>query len=61
MKLIVDANGDAVLPVLAPRLKLANIKSLTLVINEEGDNYADKPDLSGGGGMRIACGVIPYF
>jgi Cu-Zn family superoxide dismutase len=58
--LIVDANGDATLPVLAPRLKLATIKERALMIHAGGDNYSDKPAKLGGGGARIACGLIPY-
>ena len=59
--LIVDAKGNATLPVVAPRLKLDNIKGHSLMIHEGGDNYSDKPEQLGGGGMRIACGVIPYY
>jgi hypothetical protein len=29
------------------------------MIHEGGDNYADAPKPLGGGGARIACGVIP--
>lgn len=58
--LIVDAFGKATLPVLAPRLKLAQIKGHTLMIHAGSDNYADIPEKLGGGGARIACGVIPY-
>jgi Cu-Zn family superoxide dismutase len=58
--LIVDAKGEATLPVLAPRLKLAFIKNHALMIHAGGDNYADKPAKLGGGGARLACGLIPY-
>lgn len=57
--LIVNSDGWARIPVLAPRLKLAYIKNRTLMIHAGGDNYSDNPKL-GGGGARIACGVIPY-
>jgi Cu-Zn family superoxide dismutase len=57
--LIVDARGEATLPVLAPRLKLEAIKNRALMIHAGGDNYSDTPKL-GGGGARIACGLIPY-
>lgn len=59
--LIVNAKGRAVLPVLAPRLKLENIKGRTLMIDSGGDNYSDIPKENGGGGIRIACGEIPYY
>ncbi len=56
--LYVDADGKADLPLLAPRLKLADLKGRALVIHAGADNYADQPEKLGGGGARIACGVI---
>jgi superoxide dismutase, Cu-Zn family len=44
--------------VMAPRLKLADVKGRSLVIHEGGDNYSDQPE-NGGGKGRVACGVIP--
>jgi superoxide dismutase, Cu-Zn family len=44
--------------VMAPRLKLADVKGRSLVIHEGGDNYTDNPE-NGGGKGRVACGVIP--
>jgi Cu-Zn family superoxide dismutase len=58
--LIVDAQGKATLPVLAPRLKLGMITGHTIMIHAGSDNYSDQPEKLGGGGARIACGVIPY-
>jgi Cu-Zn family superoxide dismutase len=58
--LVVDANGRATQAVLAPRLKLAFIMGKAVMIHAGGDNYADKPEKLGGGGARIACGIIPY-
>lgn len=58
--LIVNSNGRATLPVLAPRLKLSLIEGRSLIIDECGDNYSDEPLENGGGGVRIACGVIGY-
>jgi Cu-Zn family superoxide dismutase len=52
-----DANGN-VSPVLAPRLKMADLKGRALMIHAGGDNYADQPAPLGGGGVRWACGVI---
>ena len=54
-KLVVAADGK--ISVLAPQLKLADVKAHALVIHEGGDNYSDAPE-AGGGGKRIACGVI---
>lgn len=59
--LIVNQQGKATLPVLAPRLTLNQIKNRSLMIHASGDNYADIPDENGGGGRRMACGEIPYF
>lgn len=56
--LVVDASGNASYPVLAPRLKLADIKGKALMVHAGGDNHADHPAPLGGGGGRIACGVI---
>lgn len=55
--LFVDANGQANTPLLAPRLTTTELKGLTVMLHAGGDNYTDKPALGGGGG-RIACGVI---
>lgn len=57
--LFVDAMGNANNPVLAPRLKIADIKSRSLMVHAGGDNHADHPAPLGGGGARFACGVIP--
>lgn len=54
----VDSAGQAKTAVVAPRLKLADIQGLTVMIHAGGDNYADLPKPLGGGGDRIACGVI---
>ena len=57
--LVVGGDGRATVPVTAPRMKsLAEIKGKALMIHVGGDNYADKPAPLGGGGERIACGVI---
>lgn len=56
--LTVDAEGKATLPVLAPRLKLADMAARSLMIHAGGDNYSDEPNKLGGGGARAACGVI---
>jgi Cu-Zn family superoxide dismutase len=56
--LFVDSNGHSTQPVLAPRLKLFDIKNRALIIHEGGDNHSDDPEPLGGGGGRIACGLI---
>jgi len=56
--LYVAADGTATTPVLAPRLKVKDIKGHALMIHAGGDNFSDKPDALGGGGARVACGVI---
>jgi Cu-Zn family superoxide dismutase len=56
--LFVDADGTASLPVLAPRLTVKDLKGRSLMIHAGGDNYSDAPKPLGGGGARIACGVV---
>lgn len=57
--LIVNNQGVADIPILAPRLKLSDIEKHSLMIHQGGDNYSDEPQPLGGGGPRIACGIIP--
>ena len=57
--LTVAANGKATKAVVAPHLKLADISGHAVMIHAGGDNYADQPVKLGGGGGRIACGVVP--
>lgn len=56
--LFVDASGAATQPVLAPRLKAADLVGRALVVHAGGDNHADQPAPLGGGGARIACGLV---
>ncbi|MBH3462734.1 MULTISPECIES: superoxide dismutase family protein [Pseudomonas] len=57
--LYVNADGTSTYPVLAPRLKtISEIKGHALMIHAGGDNHADMPMPLGGGGDRVACGVI---
>lgn len=56
--LFVTEDGKAVYQVLAPRLKLSDIKGRSVMIHEGGDNHSDHPEKLGGGGTRIACGVV---
>ncbi|MGB3224798.1 MAG: superoxide dismutase [Cu-Zn] SodC [Desulforhopalus sp.] len=56
--LYVDSSGAATYPVLAPRIKLSELKGHAIIIHQGGDNYSDTPEKLGGGGARIACGVV---
>lgn len=56
--LFVAADGTATHPVLAPRLKLHDLDDRSLMIHAGGDNYSDQPKALGGGGARMACGVV---
>lgn len=56
--LSVGADGQATIAMTAPKLKLSDVRNRSLMIHAGGDNYADQPAPLGGGGARIACGVI---
>ena len=56
--LYVDTAGNAKQPVLAPRLKVADLAGRSIMIHAGGDNHADHPAPLGGGGARVACGLI---
>lgn len=56
--LTAGADGKVTQPVSAQRLKLADVRGRSLMIHAGGDTYADVPAPLGGGGARIACGVI---
>lgn len=56
--LYIDIAGNAVQPVLAPRIKLSNISGRSLMIHAGSDNHSDHPKPFGGGGARLVCGVI---
>lgn len=57
--LYVGADGNASYPVLAPRLKtLDELRGHALMVHVGGDNHDDHPAALGGGGVRLACGVI---
>ncbi len=58
--LFVDAEGAATQAVLAPRFKnLEEFRHHALIVHEGGDNHRDTPPL-GGGGARLACGVLDW-
>jgi Cu-Zn family superoxide dismutase len=54
-----DGTQSATHTLVAPRLKLADIKGLAIIIHEGSDNFRDEPKPLGGGGARIACGLVP--
>lgn len=56
--LYVNADGTADHPILAPRLQESDLYGHAIVIHAGSDNYADSPVALGGGGERVACGVI---
>ena len=56
--LVVDKSGAVKTTLVAPRLTVAMLKDRALMIHAGGDNYSDTPKKDGGGGERIACGVI---
>lgn len=55
--LMIDEDGNATTLLLAPRLEESDLSGHAFMIHEGGDNYSDEPKL-GGGGSRVACGVI---
>lgn len=56
--LMVNEDGTATRIISAHRLKVSDIVGRSIMIHEGGDNYSDDPKPLGGGGARIACGVI---
>ncbi len=58
-RLDVDGDGDATTVVILAGYTTAGVSGRSVMIHEGGDNYADAPAPLGGGGARIACGVIP--
>ncbi|WP_095211184.1 superoxide dismutase family protein [Endozoicomonas ascidiicola] len=56
-KLLVNKYGVADTLMIVPRLSLKELKLRSLIIHAGSDNYSDNPPL-GGGGARIACGII---
>jgi superoxide dismutase, Cu-Zn family len=56
--LVVDPAGAANQPAFAPHLKRADASGHAIVIHAGGDNYSDQPAPLGGGGARIACGIV---
>ena len=57
-KLVVSDKGEAKDKLEVKGLTLADFDGKSLMIHEGGDNYSDTPKPLGGGGARIACGVV---
>ncbi|MDE0356227.1 MAG: superoxide dismutase [Cu-Zn] SodC [Gammaproteobacteria bacterium] len=57
--LSVNSSGAATTPVVAPRVSVSDLDGRSLMIHAGGDNYSDTPAPLGGGGARVACGVVP--
>ncbi|MCR6652451.1 MAG: superoxide dismutase [Cu-Zn] SodC [Cellvibrionaceae bacterium] len=55
----VSINGTATQTLMIKRLSINDFYGKALVIHAGGDNYSDYPEPLGGGGARIACGVVP--
>ncbi|MFO1037010.1 MAG: superoxide dismutase [Cu-Zn] SodC [Geminicoccaceae bacterium] len=57
--IFVASDGTAKGASTAPRLTdVGQLKGKAVVIHAGGDNYSDQPKPLGGGGARIACGVL---
>jgi Cu-Zn family superoxide dismutase len=53
----VGADGTATAPMTLSGLKVKDFSNRSLMIHAGGDNYTDEP-ANGGGGARIACGMV---
>ena len=53
-----DANGQVKTSFYMPHLRVEELKNRAIVVHAGGDNYQDTPVALGGGGARIACGII---
>ena len=56
--LYVDVAGNAHRSSWAPRLKTTDLVGRAIVIHSGRDNYSDVPKKLGGGGSRVACGLV---
>jgi superoxide dismutase, Cu-Zn family len=53
-----DIYGSCNQSSLAPKLTVKEVMGRSIMIHQHGDNFSDTPMPLGGGGSRIACGVI---
>ena len=56
--LVADDKGEAKAVLMAPHLKVADLLEHSVMIHKFGDNFMDAPEPGGGGGPRVACGVL---
>jgi Cu-Zn family superoxide dismutase len=57
--LVAQPDGTATQTLTAPRIRnIEVLKGHALIIHFGGDNYKDTPNLDGGGGVRLACGLV---
>ncbi|MGH6944965.1 MAG: superoxide dismutase [Cu-Zn] SodC [Geminicoccaceae bacterium] len=54
----VGSDGMGMGELTAPHLTVADARGKALMIHAGGDNYSDQPKPLGGGGGRVACGVV---
>ncbi len=59
LKVLADGTSTIDELVTAPMLLEDLVHKRAIVIHEGGDNYKDDPKPLGGGGARVACGIIP--
>lgn len=57
-RLMVAPDGTARVTLHVKGVTAAELKDRAIMIHEGGDNYSDKPAAFGGGGARIACGIL---
>jgi len=55
---VVSDKGEAKDKLEVKGLSLADFEGKALMIHAGGDNFSDTPKPLGGGGERIACGVV---
>ena len=56
--LIVAPDGTTPVAMFAPRLTTTDLVGRSIMVHAQGDNYSDQPKPLGGGGARVACGVV---
>ena len=57
--IVAKPDGTATIAATVPRVTdVMQLRGKALMIHAGGDNYSDQPKPNGGGGARIACGVI---
>ena len=59
-ELIAGPDGGTPVAMYAPRLQTTDLADRSVIVHKHGDNYADQPKPLGGGGSRVACGVVDF-